>query len=353
MTDSIAPHLLGALAGTQISTLEKNLILKHKILGFTLFKRNIESLEQLLDLNTELQALAKQAGYELILSVDQEGGRVFRLPEPFPKIPPMREWGKKFDETQDATLLYKLGQMLAEQVYLTGFNMDFAPLIDVDLNPDSPIIGDRSFSSSAEAVYLMARQVIRGFENKNVLTCLKHYPGHGFVNQDSHLTLPIDERDPSEIKKIDLLPYKKLIAENLAPSVMTAHVSYPKWDSNNPATLSPTILGHLRTQLNYDGVIFSDDYLMKAIFDNYDLTDALHQFFKADGDAALICDKPDLIEETIIKYDQNYSQSSTLTNSKKRLQELKKRFSILTTPLSLSQIKQALEKHQNWLNQVF
>lgn len=353
MTDSIAPHILGALAGPTVSSLEKDLILKHKILGFTLFKRNIESLEQLLELTAELHALAKQAGYDLLLSVDQEGGRVFRLPEPFPKIPPMREWGKKFDDTQDATLLYQLGQMLAEQVGLTGFTMDFAPLIDVDLNPDSPIIGDRSFSSSAQAVYLMARQVIRGFENKGILTCLKHYPGHGFVNQDSHLTLPVDQRDLSEIQKVDLLPYLKLIEENLAPSVMTAHVSYPNWDKDNPATLSPKILGHLRNTLNYDGVIFSDDYLMKAIFDNYDLSDALLQFFQSTGDAALICDKPDLILETIQKYNANHIQKVSLKAPQNRLLKLKKRFPNPFKAASLSQVQSKLNEHQNWLSQVF
>ncbi len=323
---TISSHILAAIDGPTLTPLERELILKHKVLGFTLFKRNIESLEQVQALNAEIKSLAKQAGYEIILAVDHEGGRVFRLPEPFTKIPAMRLWGNLFDQTADAALAFELGKTLGSEASLAGFNLDFAPVVDVDLNEINPIIGDRAFSKSTEAVYKMARQVIRGLNAAGVLTCLKHFPGHGATEKDSHEELPIDDRGVDELEKIDLVPYAKLISEGLVDSVMTAHVVYPKIDAANPATLSQKIItGILRDKLKYTGVIFSDDLLMKAIADNYGIYEAALQFFKAGGDAILVCKKPELTLEIIERFDKEKKLAgidSHLAAAKARLNNL-------------------------------
>jgi len=296
----IARHFLSGIPGKEITKDVEDLILKEKILGFTLFKRNFDTLEELISLSSELHSLAKQAGYTLALAVDHEGGRrVFRLPQPFTPVCPMRDLGDDFEKNNDATKAFKIGQILASEVKAVGFNVIFAPVTDIDLNENNPIIGDRSFSSHAEIVYLLARQVIRGVLSEGIVPCLKHFPGHGATSQDSHEELPTDNRSIDELKKFDLVPYQKIIAENLAPTIMTAHVVFPKIDKE-PATISEYFINQLlRNELHYQGLLFSDDLLMKAISQNYNLKDVALKFFNNGGDVALICNQPDYLIEII------------------------------------------------------
>lgn len=323
----IAQHILAALNGTQITPLERDLILKEKILGFTLFKRNIESAAQLAELTCELKTLARQAAYELILAVDQEGGRVFRLPEPFSKIPPMRWWGDLFEKTGAVKPLFELGRILGSEVITAGFDLDFAPVVDVDGHADNPVIADRSFSKSPQVVYKLARQVIRGLITENVIPCLKHFPGHGATTQDSHEVLPQDNRDLSQLEETDLFPFKQLIAEQLAPTIMTAHVVYPKVDADAPATLSKKWLNDiLRKKLNFNGVLFSDDLLMNAIKNNYKIDKAALRFFECGGDVALIGNEPEKTLEVIRKLRNNKALASRLQASAQRIKNLKQNF---------------------------
>lgn len=334
---SLGQHFLAALDGPQISPLERDLILKHKVLGFTLFKRNIESAQHVLELNNELKALAQQAGYDLIIAVDQEGGRVFRLPEPFTQIPPMRHWAQFLQN--DLKKFHELGLILGNEVAAAGFTLDFAPVVDIDTNPNSPIIGDRSFSENPEQVFLAAREVIRGLIDTGIIPCLKHFPGHGATTQDSHHELPHDDRSLDDMEKVDLVPYQKLITENLAPTIMTAHVVYPQIDKENPATLSQKIIQEiLREKLKYNGVIFSDDMLMKAIFDNHDLATACTDFFLCGGDAVLICKQPELSVEVIEKLTKDASLTQILAVAQKRLSSLKKCFPPISNNLNFAEI---------------
>lgn len=286
-------HFLAALDGTAITPEVRQLIEKEHVAGFTLFTRNFQNVTDLFELNRELSGRARAAGYEIILAVDQEGGRVSRLPEPFSQIPPMRLWGERLQKTGDRRPLFELGRMLGAEVRAAGFNLNFAPVTDIDTNPASPIIGDRSFSSDPQIVAEAAQIVSCGILSQGVTTCLKHFPGHGDTRQDSHLTLPRDARAAATIKNCDLTPYRRLIHAGLAPTIMTAHVVYPNLDPDNPATLSPAILtGLLRGELGFNGVIFSDDLLMQAIADGFDIAAAARRFFLAGGDCALICKQP-------------------------------------------------------------
>lgn len=316
----VGRHFLAGFDGYEVTSVVRDLILKQNILGFTLFSWNIESAEQLIALNEELQSLARQARYDLILAVDQEGGRVARLPEPFTTIPPLRACAK-LTEAQ----LFLLGQIVSEEVSLAGFDLDFAPVVDVDLNPKNPIIGDRSFSKDPEEVFRCAKNFIRGFEQNGVLTCLKHFPGHGATTEDSHEGLTKDCRPFSEIESIDLVPYKKLIQEKLAQTIMTAHVTYEAIDPKNPATLSEKIIKNiLREDLQFNGVLFSDDFLMKAIRDHYDLTEAAKRFFEIGGDVVLICKEPERTLEILSRLQKEVDPrlQTFLKTSVQRLQGL-------------------------------
>lgn len=345
----IGQHFLAAMRDTQVTSEVKELILKEKVLGFTLFKWNIESAEQLKELNAELQSLAKQAGYELILAVDQEGGRVERLPAPYLQIPPMRKWADLHFANPEKRILYQLGKILGEQVRMAGFNLNFSPVVDVDTNPNNPIIGNRAFSSEPEAVYECAKEIILGLTEMGVISCLKHFPGHGDTNADSHLEMPFDDRDFSVLQDVDLVPYKRLIQDDLAHSLMTAHVKYTQIDNSMPATLSPMILTEmLRKELNYNGLVFSDDFLMKAIFDHYGLHDACLKFFQSDGDVVLICKYPDMTLKLIRQLREELNGQlleKKLRNAYKRIDALKKKF-LPQKPLPFSESAQSrLDAH--------
>lgn len=330
----LGPHILAALDGTDITPAVETLILKHRVLGFTLFRRNIESGRQLRALTHELQLIAKKAGYTLVIAVDQEGGRVARLVEPeFAKIPPMLKWSELFANNNQAENLFELGVILAEQLLSCGFNLDFAPVVDVNTRAENPVIGDRSFGADPEMVYLCARNIMRGLRKAGVLNCIKHFPGHGATIKDSHFDLPVDTRSEAEILRVDITPFQKLIAESLPDSLMTAHVVYPNIDAKNPATVSPKIITEiLRQKLNYQGVVFSDDMMMKAISDHYGIENALRDFLLAGGDAALICEHPELSLELISKLetDAGTQQAQTLQN---QLKQAKVRLSALTQKL--------------------
>lgn len=320
-------------------------------MGFTLFSRNVENATQLIELNKELKALAKQAGYDIVLAVDQEGGKVERLPSPFSKIKSMRDWGDIFAKTGRVEPLFELGKILGSEVRAAGFNLDFAPVVDVDLHSANPIIGNRAFSPYPEVVYKLARQVIRGLMHEGVIPCLKHFPGHGATTKDSHVELPHDNRPAEKIFKYDITPFKKLIDENLAPTIMTAHVVYSQLDIKNPATLSEKILKEiLRKKLNYDGMIFSDDLLMKAVFDHHDLFSASQRFFHCGGDVVLICKHPELTLELIEKFAKDKPKDLQLKPAKKRIQKFRKS---IHASLPEENLDELLAKNQEILQQFF
>lgn len=355
----IGQHFLAGFDGPSVTQEVRDLILKERVLGFTLFKWNIESAGQLFELTGELKSLAREAGYDLLIAVDQEGGRVERLPEPFNRIPSMRRWTEICRKEGSIQPIAELGKILGREVRLAGFNLDFAPVVDVDLNEANPIIGDRSFSSDAAEVTRYARAVIRGLIGEGVIPCLKHFPGHGATSKDSHLELPVDERAAKDILTIDVSPYRALFAEGLVPALMTAHVLYPQIDADNPGTLSEKIVSKiLREDLAYDGVVFSDDLLMKAIADNYDLAEVCERFFLIGGDAALVCKEPELTIELIGKIRAKTSLANgdellaKLGKARSRLNALKAKF-LPDLHADAGAFAQIVARHKSYVEKLF
>ncbi len=259
--------------------------------GVILFKRNIESKTQVKSLNQQLQSHAAE---KLFLSVDHEGGRVFRLPEPFTKTPPLFEVGNRIRVTKNPALAFELGQLLAREIKEVGFNVNYAPVCDVNSNPNNPIIGDRAFSADPLEVAYWCTELLQGLLNEGVWGCAKHFPGHGDTKQDSHLELPVIEKSLVELQQCELIPFQHMIAASV-PLLMTAHIKFPALDVEWPATLSKNILtGLLKNQMNYRGLIISDDFEMKGIAAYYDIPQAVEQFLRAGGDIPLICHEYDL-----------------------------------------------------------
>ncbi len=241
--------------------------------------RNIESPEQVKKLVTDLKQLADKP---LIVAIDQEGGRVARLKPKygFPKSVSAEYLGSL--DNPDSTRYY--ARQTAETLSKLGINVNLAPVVDVNVNSDNPVIGglERSFSDNPQTVAKHARIYIKTLHNHDILTVLKHFPGHGSSEEDSHLGV-VDVTDTWSRK--ELIPYQQLIDSSLVDAVMTAHIFNAKLDSAYPATLSkPTITGILRDSLGFDGVVISDDLMMGAIRKEYGLKTTIKQALLAGVD---------------------------------------------------------------------
>ncbi len=272
--------------GTSLSHEAKLLLEKSNACGVTLFDRNIESLEQVVELNREITNTSTKECPNII-SIDQEGGRVARLREICTNIPPLKTCGQKAHN--DHNIIYRLAAMMACEIVALGFNLNFAPVVDIDSNLKNPIIGDRSFGWSAGLVANFGEYFIKSMQDAGLAACAKHFPGHGDTLEDSHLKLPVLNHDLAQLEKRELVPFKSAINANVA-SIMTAHIMLPKIDANYPATLSKKFLQQkLRNDLAFKGVIISDDLNMGAIADNYELKETIYLGLNAGVDLFLIC----------------------------------------------------------------
>ncbi len=272
--------------GTRVSESLKNFLEQWDLGGVILFKRNIESLEQVRDLNQTLYTLAKVTP---LVSVDHEGGRVFRLPEPFTVFPPMLQVGEFCHSVSDEALAEAVGNAMGRELRWAGFNLDYAPVLDVHSNAQNPIIGDRAFSRDPKEVARWALAFLRGLEAEGVQGCGKHFPGHGDTSEDSHLTLPRVEKTRSQLEDCEWRPFRHAIDSGIQ-LLMTAHVLYPSLDADWPATLSQTILEKvLRRDMGYGGLILSDDFFMKGITERWSVEAAAERFLRAGGDLVLLC----------------------------------------------------------------
>lgn len=254
--------------------------------GVILFSRNIENSEQLTGLINELKDINSVNKLPLFISVDQEGGRVNRLPEGSKNFPSGKTLGRK----NNRELSFKTGQDIGEALLSFGFNMDFAPVMDILSNPKNTVIGDRAFGSTPDIVSSLAVEIMKGLQSKNVISVIKHFPGHGDTSVDSHAKLPVVNHDITRLYDFELIPFKEAI-ENGADVIMAAHIKFPKIDdSGKPATLSGKMLTDiLRGDLEFTGVIITDDMEMGAISKNYSVEESSVDTVKAGADIILMC----------------------------------------------------------------
>lgn len=285
--EKLGQMLIVGIEGYEIDDGAKQMIDELRIGGFILFGSNIKSPEQLLELNNSLKAANSVNKIPLFISVDEEGGRVSRIPNTIKNLPANKEIGKINNEE----FSYEIGMLLAEKVGAFGFNMNFAPVLDVNSNPKNPVIGDRSFGSKAEVVSNLGVQTMAGISFGRVIPVVKHFPGHGDTDVDSHVGLPSVDNDLERLKSFELIPFEAAI-NNGAECVMVAHILLPKIDAENPASMSTVIISNvLRNEMNFDGVVITDDMTMGAISKNYDLATAAVQSIKAGNDIVLVAHK--------------------------------------------------------------
>ena len=331
--------------GTRLNPEVRDLIDDLNPCGVILFSRNIEDPAQIANLNSDLQRHRTDRGLDrLFIGVDQEGGRVRRLTEPFTVFPTALELASS-DDPEAA--VEDFARTTARELRLVGFNLDFVPVLDVvkrrqDLA--TSVIGDRSYGPDAGSVALFGSIVIETMRSEGVIPCGKHFPGHGGTSVDSHLDLPVDGRSFDSMKDADLVPFQA--AANLdLEMIMTAHVLYPSLDPLYPATLSSAVLqGLLRGSMAYNGVIITDDLDMAAVADRYPEDEAALKALLAGGNIVLICNNPDKAfraRTRIIKAvrDGEISQDR-LRESLTRIHDLKALYSDSMQPCDQSRVKE-------------
>lgn len=253
--------------------------------GVILFRRNIKSMDQFMSLSRSIHQASPQNEPGPFLAVDQEGGRVVRLRDPLTPIPPMREVGDR----GDPAWTHEVSAMMARELKAVGVNLNFAPVVDVDTNPDNPVIGDRSFSRDPREVAQHGRAFVAGHLENGVLPCAKHFPGHGDTHVDSHLALPSLPHDLARLERVELHPFVELFKADL-PLLMTAHILFQSLDTSHPATLSQSILQDLlRKKLSYRGLVISDCLEMQAVSQRYTIEEMIELGLEAGIDIFLIC----------------------------------------------------------------
>jgi beta-N-acetylhexosaminidase len=249
----------GHTASAEIRMLIRDFGVGHVVL----FARNVDEPEQVAELVRELQSIARGAGHAdpLLVAVDQEGGRVARMREPWTVWPPQRIVGRAGSED----LARRRGAALAAELGACGIRMDFAPVVDLDTNPKSPVIGDRSFGDDPETVGRLGAALIKGLQDNGVAACAKHFIGQGDTDLDPHLELPAVHHPRPRLEEREMRPFRAAVDAGVS-GVMTAHVVLTDLDDTLPATLSPRIVKELlRGRLGFDGVVFSDDMEMHAV----------------------------------------------------------------------------------------
>ncbi len=274
---------IAGLKGPSLALEERMFLAAHHLGGVILFKRNVESLEQVVELNSDI--LDANRDNPPFISVDQEGGRVARLRGICTDLPPLAALTDAM--MRDPHLAYRLAAMQARELVALGFHLNFAPVCDVMNHQENQVIGDRSFSSEAATVADLASHYIRGLQGAGIAASAKHFPGHGATSVDSHFALPMIDTDFATLENRELLPFIAAIRADVA-TIMTAHIitkPLDKW----PATLSDiTLTKLLRHQLGFNNVVISDDLTMKAIADNYSLREILERGMLAGVDLFII-----------------------------------------------------------------
>ena len=252
--------------------------------GVILFKRNLPTLARAYDACQRLIGAAPQ-DTPVLVSIDEEGGRVRRLPPPFIQLPAMM----RLASLDDTSLLQRAGEVVGAGLRALGIQLNFAPVLDIHTRPENPVIGDRAFGTTAQDVSRGALCYWRGLRSAGVLGCGKHFPGHGDTSIDSHIALPSVATAIERLKQVELVPFCDAIRSGMQ-CLMSAHIVCESMDASAPATLSYRVsTGLLREELGFEGVLFSDDLEMGAIGQRATIGQAAVQAVRAGCDVLLVC----------------------------------------------------------------
>jgi len=279
------------IAGLELTELDRQRLCHPLVGGIILFSRNYANREQLSALTSAIHALRSPA---LLIAVDHEGGRVQRFRDGFTRLPAMAALGKRWDDDRQSALAAarQVGYVLAAELRACGVDYSFTPVLDLDYGP-SRVIGDRAFHRQPEAVVALAGALGEGLRQAGMGSCGKHYPGHGYVIPDSHVELPVDDRALAEMQE-DIQPYRQLPLDG----VMAAHVIYNCVDCNT-AVFSNKWINYLRNDINFNGVVFTDDLSMAGAGVVGGMLNRVDTAYNAGCDMLLVCNAPDIVGDVL------------------------------------------------------
>jgi beta-N-acetylhexosaminidase len=282
------------MAGFHGSSLPREMrgLLAQELGGVAIYPRNFSSVESFAALTKEIRAAAARP---VLIGVDAEGGTRFSLPEPFTQWPSPAELGA----LGDADAVQSVARTIGRELAAVGCNLNFAPMLDLHVNPASPVTQVRSYGADPNAVGRMGAAYVRGLKEAGVFGCAKHFPGHGDAQVDPHEDLPVFHGTQERLANCELVPFRAAIAEGVR-TVMTAHILLPKIDSAEPASLSRKILtGILREQMKFEGLILADDLGMGAIARRHAPSEAGILTFAAGADVAMFCHDTEICRQAM------------------------------------------------------
>lgn len=348
LDEKIGQLIIAGFDGIALDDNAKSLIKDDKIGGIILFGENVESVPQLVNLTNSIKFENSSNKIPMFISVDEEGGSVSRMPKELRKFPSNRIIGDRNDDK----LSYNIGKMIGKEIRSFGFNMNYAPVLDINSNPNNKVIGNRSFGNNVEVVSRLGIQTMKGLMDSNAISVVKHFPGHGDTSIDSHISLPVVEKDLEKLNSFEFIPFKKAI-ENGVDAIMVSHILLTQIDKNNPATMSKAVVSDiLRGNLGFNGVIITDDMTMGAITQNYSIENAAINSINAGTDIILVCHQYKNIKSTIeaIKKAVNVNKTISeerINESVYRILKLKEKYNLndklIETP-SISSINNDISK---------
>ena len=350
LEEKIGQLFIFGFDGTRPNRSITDLIKRKHLGGIILFERNLKTPLQIAQLTAALQSFSPHL--PLLVSIDQEGGRVSRLPKEFSHFPSAAAIGR----LGSVDLVYRMAHCTAKELRAVGINMNMAPVLDVLTYPANPIIGDRAFGETPDLVSAMGLAAIAGLQDNHVVACGKHFPGHGDTNADSHKELPCVNHSIERFHEVELRPFCHAIKNELT-TIMTAHVLYPAIDKNHLATLSKKIVTNLlREELEFHGVVVTDDLTMKAI--TLEPGEAAVRALEAGVDLILIGQGSDRCQAAMTAVHAAVKQKriseQRLDQSFLRILHLKKRFLLPFKPTDLKAVKDTVGQpsHQQLLKEV-
>ena len=340
----VSQLLVAGIEGTQLGQDAVQAVQDYQVGGVILFGRNVESAWQLAELTNGLKDL--NGDYTpLFLCVDQEGGRVDRMPPEVERTPSAWSVGQTLD-TEGVGAAY--GALLAEECAAFGFNMDFAPSLDIWSNPDNTVIGDRAFGNDWEWTAFFGMSAVESMEEQGgVIPVVKHFPGHGDTSVDSHVALPVVDKSLEELWQSELVPFNMALNQEdyfgaqagpSAPAVMVAHILLSQVDPDYPASLSHRVVtGLLREEMDFDGVVCTDDLTMGAVSNTYGMGEAAVLAVEAGCDLLLVCHGADNLtaarDALLEAADSGRLSPERLDESVKRILSLKTEYGLTNDPV--------------------
>ncbi|TCP28816.1 beta-N-acetylhexosaminidase [Scopulibacillus darangshiensis] len=347
LSEKIGQMIIGGFDGTTITTNVTDLLNKYKLGGVLLYGTNIKSDTQLVNLTNGLKTANTKNKVPLFISVDQEGGRVNRMPASIINTPTARTIGY----SNSKKYAYNIGNVIAKELTSFGFNTDFAPVLDIQSNPKNTVIGDRSFGSNSSVVSKLGEAMMKGISDGNIIPVVKHFPGHGDTSIDSHLDLPKVNKGLSKLKQFELIPFRNVIKDH-ADMVMVAHILVKKVDSKYPASMSKAIITDLlRNQLGFRGVVITDDMTMGAITKHYNLGDAAVRAINAGSDIVLVGHGKENVKtvyNSLYAAAKNHTISEdTINNSVYRILSLKRKYKLsnnIVPPVNVTKLNAQIRK---------